>query len=302
MRLILPFGIILAVVAAALVAQASFPWLTLWAVEQQRAFQNEMAQAVHALRRAEPGALMALMAAAGAYGFVHAVGPGHGKYLIDGVGLGSQVSPVRLVSIGFAASLAQALWAITLVYGGLWLVAVSAQRLTIIAEEVLAPVSYMAIGAIGAVLVWRGARALGQVLEARALVPAHAHAHGHGHHHHHDHHHSHDHHHHHDAECGCGGHHLNPSDVAGVTSLRDAVALVLSVAVRPCTGAVLLLIISWQLDMLVAGAAAAFAMGLGTGALVSLVAVSSIAVRRVAQITSNGAGVTTIAAPCLQVL
>lgn len=58
-----------------------------WAVQQQRAFQNELALAVHSIRSGDITAWFALLAAAGGYGFVHAVGPGHGKYLIAGVGL-----------------------------------------------------------------------------------------------------------------------------------------------------------------------------------------------------------------------
>lgn len=79
------------------------------------------------------------MGAAGAYGIVHAVGPGHGKYLVGGVGLGTSVPAVRLLAVALASSLAQALWAIVLVYGGFQLLSLSAQRMTSLAEDVLAP-------------------------------------------------------------------------------------------------------------------------------------------------------------------
>lgn len=61
--------------------------LAAWASQQQRAFQTDLARAVRALQTGQPGAWIALMTAAGSYGFVHALGPGHGKYLIGGVGL-----------------------------------------------------------------------------------------------------------------------------------------------------------------------------------------------------------------------
>ncbi|MEM8792481.1 MAG: hypothetical protein AAGE80_12750 [Pseudomonadota bacterium] len=280
MRIGLPIAIVLLIIGFVVLAQAWFPALAAWAIEQQRAFQNDIARAVHAVRAAEPGALIALMTAAAAYGFVHAVGPGHGKYLIGGVGLGSHVSSHRLVAIGMAASLAQALWAIVLVYGGLWLLEVSAQRLTSLTEDVLAPISYLAIGAIGAVLVWRGASSLSRHAFAQP-APEHQHSH---------------------AGCGCPGHSINPADVAHLRSFREAAALVLSVAIRPCTGAVILLVIAWQLDLLLAGAAAVAAMGFGTGALVSLVAVSSVTLRAAAQLQATGSGIAAIAAPCLQLV
>lgn len=48
---------------------------------------------------------------------------------------------------------------------------------------------------------------------------------------------------------------------------------------RPCTGAVFLLVIGWRLDIRVASALAVLTMGPGTAALTSLVAVSSVAAR-----------------------
>ncbi|MEL6477537.1 MAG: hypothetical protein AAFR17_09430 [Pseudomonadota bacterium] len=290
MRLGLPLILLAVVAAAVVIAEAWFPSLAVWAIEQQRAFQNEIARAVYALRAAEPGALVALMSAAAAYGFVHAVGPGHGKYLIGGVGLGSRVSSGRLVGIGMASSLAQAAWAIVLVYGGLWLLRVSAQQLTAITEDILAPISYLAIGAIGALLLWRGTSGLSRAVQQRDThVHSHSHDHGHGHGHA-------------ESSCGCPAHRLDPAQIAGLTSFREVLALILSVAVRPCTGAVLLLIIAWQLDLLLAGAVAVVAMGLGTGALVSLVAVSSVTLRGFAQVTARNTGIATMTAPCLQLI
>ncbi|MEM6728602.1 MAG: hypothetical protein AAF618_08895, partial [Pseudomonadota bacterium] len=157
----LAFFALLAVAASlALYAAADFTRLSFWIIDTQRGFQNEMARAVQALRAGEAGAIAALCLAAGAYGFVHALGPGHGKYLVGGVGLGTQVSTLKLLGIAGASSIAQALWAILLVYGGFALVEISAQQLTFLAEDVLAPLSYGAISAVGVFLVWRGLRVL----------------------------------------------------------------------------------------------------------------------------------------------
>lgn len=278
MRVGLLFATILMIAGLTVLAQAWFPDLAAWAVERQRTLQNEIARAVHALRASEPGALAVLISAAAAYGFVHAVGPGHGKFLVGGVGLGSQVTASRLTGIGMAASLAQALWAIILVYGGFWILETSAQQLTLITEEVLAPASYLAIGAVGAILVWRGAASLARAASAKGASHKPS-----------DH-----------ASCGCPSHQLHQEDIARLKSPRDILMLIFSVAVRPCTGAVLLLVIAWQLDFLLAGAAAVVAMGLGTGALVSLVAVSSVKLRGLAWITSGQAGSAALAAPLLQ--
>ena len=254
--------------------------LARWAADQQRAFQNQIASAIRALRSGDPGAYAALLAAAGAYGFVHSVGPGHGKYLIGGVGLGSSVSVSRLLAIAMVSSLAQALWAILLVYGGFLLLEASARRMTALAEDVLAPASYLAIASIGLVLVWRGARKLVKNAASRASQAS-AHAHG---------------------SCGCHAHGPTPDEVASVGSLRDAAMLVASIAIRPCTGAVFLLVIARQMDIRAVGAAAVVVMGLGTAALTSLVAVSSIAVRGVTFASADLMGVASQALPAVQIM
>ncbi|MEL7346742.1 MAG: hypothetical protein AAFN17_03210 [Pseudomonadota bacterium] len=265
------------VVAAVVIGPLFYGDVARWAVETQRAFQNEMAGAIRALRAGEPGALAALMAAAAAYGFVHAVGPGHGKYLIGGVGLGTGVSAPRLVGLAAISSLAQALWAIVLVYGAFLLLEASAHHLTTLAEQWLAPASYAAIALIGVLLALRGARGLWRHLEPRRTT--------------------------HTTSCGCGHAHApRAEEVAALQSWRDTVALVCSIAVRPCTGAVFLLVIAWQMDIQLAGAAAVITMGLGTALMTSMVAVSSIAARGLAFAYSGRTGLMPIAAPSLQLL
>lgn len=263
--------------------------LVAWVIEQQRAFQNQMAAAVRALRSGDPGAYAALLAAAGAYGFVHAIGPGHGKYLIGGVGLGTTVPASRLLGVALASSLAQAIWAIILVYGGFALLELSAQRMTTLAEDVLAPASYLAIASIGLILVWRGVRSLSR---RKGREPSHDHHHGHGH----EHGHAHA-----QADCGCHAHGPSPEEVAKLGSLREGLVLIGSIAIRPCTGAIFLLVIAWQMDIRLAGAVAVVVMGLGTAGLTSLVALSSVAARGVAFASADNRASVAVVLPALQV-
>lgn len=259
---IVGIGLACCVALLALLFVADTASVTQWALEQQRAFQNQIAGAVRALKAGDPGAYLALFTAAGAYGFVHAVGPGHGKYLLGGVGLGTSVSVTRLTMIASASSLAQALWAILLVYGGFTLVSITAQQMTFIAEDVLAPLSYVAIASVGAVLVWRGVRRFRNTRASSAHDQAH---------------------------CGCC-HSATPNQIEQASNVRETVALITSVAMRPCTGAIFLLVIAWQMDIVVAGALAVIVMGLGTAALTSLVALSSVTARKLALATTASSG------------
>lgn len=277
------FGLIGLVALVALLLTLDLSAIGYWAVEQQRAFQNQMAGAIRALKSGEPTAYVALFAATGAYGFVHALGPGHGKYLVGGVGLGTSISISRLVSIAAASSIVQALWAILLVYGGFYLISITAQQMTYMAEDILAPASYLAIACVGVVLVLRGTR---RIASGRTHRLRHQHAHDDQH----DHAHHHHHHAHGDENCGCGGHGPTAHEIERASSLRDAMILIASVSVRPCTGAIFLLVIAWQMDILLAGALSVIVMGLGTAALTSLVALSSVVARRLALATTAQSG------------
>ncbi len=129
----------------------------------------------------------------------------------------------------------------------------------------MAPASYAAIAAIGGWLVLRGIR---RTMRHRPQK------HGHGHDHHHDHDQGHDHGHGHDhnhdtGACETCGHRHGPTldEVSAAGTLREAMFLIGAIAIRPCTGALFVLLITWQMGIPVAGVAGAFAMALGTAAV-----------------------------------
>lgn len=252
-------------------ALGGFDVISGWAAEGQRQFQNAMARSLRALKGGHPGALMALLGVCFAYGFFHAVGPGHGKVLIGGYGVGRQVRMAPLMGIALASSLAQSTTAVALVYAGVFVFNWTREQMVGVTEDIMAPISYAAIGLIGLWLVWRGLRRLWRMHKA----DRHAHDH-----HHHDH--DHDHHHHADgAVCESCGHAHGPSieQVAQLTGWRDTLLLIGGIALRPCTGALFVLILTWRMGIELAGIAAAYAMGLGTASVTVLVAVLAVSLR-----------------------
>ncbi len=262
---------LLALIAVWLWGFGGMTLLERWAASGQQDAQNAMAGLLRRLKAGDAAALAGLLGFCFAYGFFHAAGPGHGKVLIGGYGLGRRVPMVRLAGLAVVSSLAQAATAVALVYGGVFLLDWSRERMVDAAELWLAPLSYVLIGLVGLWLLLRGARKLWRQRDKAA---------GHGHAHHHDH--AHDHDHTHDTDtCASCGHKHGPSleEAAEVRSLRDALVLIGAVAVRPCTGALFLLILTWRMGIDAAGIAGAFVMGLGTASVTVLVAVLSVTAR-----------------------
>jgi len=258
------------------------------AAEAQREAQNAMAQGLRALKAGAPGAWWGLMGVCFAYGFFHAAGPGHGKLVIGGYGLGRAVTLWRLSALAVASSLAQAASAVLLVLAGVWAFDWGRERLTMMAEQLLAPVSYGLMALLGLYLLLRGLRRGLRTRGAAAAAQGHhrpdsadPHSHAPAHTHDHDHTHAHSHDHDHGAVCASCGHRHGPTleEAARLTSWREALAIILSIAARPCTGAVFLLLLTWRLDVLASGIAGTFAMGLGTASVTLCVALLAAGVR-----------------------
>jgi len=156
----------LSILVAALAALWFFlPWnaILLWATAEQRTFQNTMARALRGIQAGDSSAVWTLCAATAAYGFVHALGPGHGKVLIGGAALASGASLRRLSVLTLLSSLAQAGTAILAVGSLVFLLRLGSRDLVKVTETWLAPASYAAIAAIGAVLIVRGGRSWAQM-------------------------------------------------------------------------------------------------------------------------------------------
>lgn len=271
-RMALLAGLVVALPVLALWATGSLGALAQWGAAGQREAQDAMAGAVRGIRTGAPGALWALLGVCLAYGVFHAAGPGHGKVLIGGYGMARRVPFARLAALAVASSLAQATVAVAMVGALVAVVGWTRTQVLGAAEGAMLTAGHLAVAAVGLWLMWRGARGLMRAGAADAGGHGHKVQRGHGHHPHgqdahHNHHHF-DHHHHHDETC-THAHGPTIAQAAAVTSWREAAALIGGIAIRPCSGALFLLIVTWQMGIFAAGVAGAYAMGLGT-ALVTL--------------------------------
>lgn len=284
LRVISILSLVILVVGVALWATGALEGVSAWAADWQRQVQTSMARGLRALRAGEPGALLALLTVCFSYGFFHAVGPGHGKVLIGGYSLASRATMWRMSSVALLSSLAQGLSAILLVFAGVLVLNLTRQQMVGLAEDWFADASYAAIALIGLYLLVRGARKLLRV----------AHYEAHGHEHHHDHAHCHD----------CGHAHApGLHDVEAAGNWRELAVLIAGVAIRPCTGALFLLVLTWQMGLVWQGILGVVAMALGTASVTIVTALVAVGLRGglLAGLIEGGGTLATRAVPLLEI-
>lgn len=235
----------------------------------QNKFHAELQAAARALKT-DPAAFYGFAAASFAYGVFHAAGPGHGKAVLASYMIANETALRRGLALAGLAAALQGLVAVALVGVAALLFHATAATMTE-AAHLVELASYVAIAALGARLVYVKGRALRAAWRAPVASPggfvceaidaAHVH----------------------DERCALC---LPDPATIGGPAFRwgDAAATVVAAGLRPCSGAILVLIFTLSQNLFAAGAAAVAAMSAGTalttGALAALaVYAKSAAVR-----------------------
>ncbi len=229
-----------------------------WLLHQQALLHRELVQLMRALKAGEGGALFGLIGGAFLYGLLHAMGPGHGKLIISSYAFASGSAIRSSLLLTLVSSLAQAASAILLI--GALVVLMGQGGLTTTRN-----VYWLELASYGLILL------LGLAMLVRALTGKRGccgHGHGHDEH---ERHHDHDHGH---------AHHHGPAGGQEAIPRRDFWAMVFSIGIRPCSGAVIVLLFTLGQGLFLAGVVATLAMAMGTAIAVGVLAVLSILVRR----------------------
>lgn len=253
-----------------------------WIKQKQRIFYGEMSKALQEIKRQNKWqAAWVLMLMSFIYGVLHAAGPGHGKAVVSAWLLANEQQLRRGIIIAAMAAIVQALTAIVLVTTVLAFVNAAASQARFIAAS-LTSVSFGLIGLVGLYLIWRTLKTHFAARLASGNVSGHSHR---------DDHHHDDHVHHHDesGSCACG--HVHMPDAIQVStnwSWSKAFGLAFAVGIRPCSGAILVLLLSATINLYWAGIASTFFMAIGTAITVSLVAVLTVYSKNLAlKLTGN---------------
>ena len=255
-----------------------------WLLTKQSEFYREMSATIRAAK-SDGSVVWTLLAISFAYGIFHAAGPGHGKAVISSYLVANQETARRGIVLSFASALMQSLVAVVLVAVCALLLNATASTMCG-AEKAIEIASYALIAAFGARLVWTKGGGFIRALQAprpAAVLVAAAHRH--------DHEHGHTQHHHHDRvhdEHGGHSHGPEPAELAGPGGWRRGFGAILAVGVRPCSGAILVLVFALAQGLFWAGIAATLVMGLGTAITVATIAVIAVSAKDLARRLSSG--------------
>lgn len=297
-----------------------FPRLAGTLISIQFYFNQHITAAVRAMRH-DSSAFWTLMALSFFYGIVHAAGPGHGKAVVSSYVLANRQTLRNGVLLAFVASLAQALGAIVLILAASMLLHLTSVSITnttyqfeilsdilivllgiwLVWSKILRParslkldfmpvtaltqphrllnrhaqMGVMAFQAVDATTrTMRATSAGAAVMDAHRIHDGHEHDQEHGH----DHHHG----------CACGHAHMpDARAAAGSLDWRKAWTVVASTGLRPCTGALIVLVFSISQKLLLAGIAATLIMGLGTAITVATLAVLAVSARQTASVLTS---------------
>lgn len=220
-----------------------------------------------------------LVASSFAYGMFHAVGPGHGKAILSAyLSTQSDVQIKRGIALSLYGSLMQAVFAILLVSIIVLVLQVSFANLSQ-QERWLELGSYVLVCLLGCIMIWRSLKEFKVSRKNKVTIkpifastrfslvdetsspvkhPSIMHNSGHQH----------------GSNCGCQ-HHIEAKE----GGWKEQLPLVLAMAARPCTGALLVLTYAHIVNIYAYGVLAVLVMGLGTGMSIAGIAYAVVKFR-----------------------
>jgi nickel/cobalt transporter (NicO) family protein len=282
-----------------------------WVLAQQAIFYRSLAGVIRAARN-DGSALWTLMGISFVYGIFHAAGPGHGKAVISSYLLANEETWRRGIALSFASAVLQSLTAIAIVAVAAVVLGATA-KLMGDTVRVIEIISYGLIVLVGGRLFWikshgfmrawhalkappENVSACGCVTPRQAFGANRA------------------------ADqiyacdqpsvvqrAGCGdpdhvhdeepdllpwghAHGPEPQELAGPGGWRRGWSAIVAVGLRPCSGAIIVLVFALAQGLFWAGMASTFVMGLGTALTVASIATLAVGAKTLAKRFANARG------------
>jgi len=235
-----------------------------WILSVQSEFYGSLRASVRELKE-NGSAFFPLLLVGFAYGIFHAAGPGHGKGVISAYLVADEKALRKGFLLSLAAALVQALVAIGIVSLVSLVLRATASTMNSIALNVEVA-SFIAVALLGAVITWRKAgKVLGVMAVARNPYAW--------------------------VQETCDHVHLPPPDELNrLKRWRDMAGVAIAAGIRPCAGALIVLVFALSQGLFAAGIAATFAMALGTALTTSAIAALAVFFKAMALKLAGGRG------------
>ena len=231
----------------------AFPRLFTQIADWQRLFNQLISDNLHHIQQHSAAAGVTLITASFLYGVIHALGPGHGKFIIA----------------SYFSSLTQGIVAVVATSVVLIVLNLSSRYFKL-SQLWLERGAFLLLAGLGLYWIYQGSRSrkkpsttlfqinkLTPLSSSQSAVKNHRtfsteHA----------------------PVCACGHQHLpNAQQLKKAEDWKSQLLVILSIGMRPCSGAIFVLFLSYMLDIYLWGVVATLAMSLGTGLMLALFAV-----------------------------
>ncbi|PSV40366.1 nickel/cobalt transporter [Photobacterium sp. GB-36] len=242
----------------------NWPTLMLSTIKWQREINGQLGDLLYDAKE-NPAAIYSLAGVSFLYGVFHSLGPGHGKMIVTTY-LATNPAKVKasLIMTVISAFL-QALVAIVLVTVLLVFFNSSMREINSAADRFIT-LSFVAMLLLGVIVAYRALKQSWQLYKQKTHKHDHTH-----------HNHNHSHSHSHSSDCGCGHKHFADADsINQATNMREYIAIIASIGIRPCTGAILALLFANMVDMYWLGVVSALLMAVGTALTTSTIATMTL--------------------------
>ena len=236
-----------------------------WILSVQSDFYASLRESVREMKE-NGSALFSLLLVGFAYGVFHAAGPGHGKGVISAYLVADERALRKGFLLSLAAALVQALVAIAIVALVSLALRATASTMNALAMNVELA-SFIAVTLLGAVITWRKAGKILGVLDLarNPLAPT-------------------------PAESCDHVHMPPPEELSRLTRWRDMAGVVIAAGIRPCAGALIVLVFALSQGLFAAGVAATLAMALGTALTTGGIAALAVFFKAMALKVAGGRG------------
>ena len=242
----------------------AWPSLIMSSMQWQKEINNDLSDLLYEAQTHVVSAGLSLILLSFIYGILHSLGPGHGKLIVSTY-VATHPTKIKIsLMLTLLSALLQAIVAITLV-SVLLMVFNSSMREVNAEATRLISLSFYTVVILGAFIVWRNARTLlttfyfkKNTLHINHISPLAKNIGN-------------------SDTCSCGHVHFASADVINkASSFKEYLVVIFSVGLRPCTGAILVLLFANMLDIYWLGVVSAFVMAIGTAFTTSIIAMMTV--------------------------